>query len=166
MLGLLVGAFPYDASTKTIIRDLIDYNIWLLDQNFNPKSKESDMSIIAAVISCLDRCCFYYEEDIFQKSLSKATFYEYLLKAISAANQADVARYAMTRKALRFLKHHSDLFRDLIGKNTSQSYQLVNATHIAGKKGLDKHSEEALLAILSQCSKCSIVTEPSKTKKV
>jgi hypothetical protein len=109
-----------------------------LRKNFTATSKP-DFAAIAGAFSCLDRCFTDYvthQSDRFsddsdpdgdgrqrEKALKhpvaglvqNATLWEYLLKAASVATSPDATRYALSSKALRFIKHHAELFTSVIG---------------------------------------------------
>ena len=159
LLGLLVGAYPYEQATKIKIENIVNYNTWLLQQNFSANAKNVDMSIVAAIFSCLDRCCYYYEDLVIvnEQNIKIIVFYEYLIKAISSADQDDVMRYAMANKALRFLKNHVNLFQNVIILNTEISFDILYKIYNNEKKILDKYSEDALLNFLMSLSSYIVV---------
>ena len=151
LLGLLICAFPHDASSNRHIRSIIDYCLEALRQNFS--AKDPDVSIIASCFSCLDRCCHDYEGDVFTAADTKPKLLEYLVKAVSSANQEDVTRFAFARKALRFLQHHASLFQDQIGLHAQKVYIHTFDCLKANKEVLKKHAEDAFLAVVCEISR-------------
>jgi hypothetical protein len=151
VLGLLVNAYPQDDSTTIQVVPIVEYSLWSLDQNFSC-GKDVEPSVIAGIFSCLDRIAYCYEGTIFSSTKAKTSVFEFLLKAVSAVKQGDISRFAMSSKALRFLENHSSLFEGLISKNARQTYLLALECYQTKKEGISKHSEGAVLKIVSEIS--------------
>jgi hypothetical protein len=164
ILGMLVGSYPEADVTATKVSIIVDYALWSLDQNFKGKDKDVEPSVIAGIFSCLDRICYSFDHVVFAASKSKATVFEYLLKAVSAVTQGDISRFAMSSKALRFLKNHSSLFQELIATHARQAYRCVYDCYKSGKEGVYKHSEDTLLKIVDEIS-ASICESVDQRKK-
>jgi hypothetical protein len=158
LMGLIVSAYPDHTHVKSKIGALIDLCLNELKKNFSGGSKEPELTTIAGAFSCLDRCMFFPgSKAIFG---SNTELWGYLLKATSAASSGDLTRFAMVCKALRLIKHHTNIFQSLIGKNASQTYKAVEQCHKTGKAAIVKHSEGALYAVL-ECVCAAVIEDPS-----
>jgi hypothetical protein len=161
LLGLIVSAYPEHAHIKSRIGSLIDLCLFELKRNFSGGLKDPELTTIAGAFSCLDRCMFFPgSKAIFG---SNTELWGYLLKATSAASSGDLTRFSMVCKALRLIKHHTNIFQSLIGKNASQTYKAVEQCHKTGKAAIVKHSEGALYAVL-ECVSAALIADPSSSE--
>ena len=165
LIGIIVRAYSDHDHVKTRIKALIDLCLFELKRNFSSASNDPDLQTISGAFSCLDRCMFFREG---RSILNNNTeLWEYLLKAISAVSSGDLTRFAVSCKALRLMKHHTDLFRSLLTMNTnaSQTYKAVKQCHQTGKAAIIKHSEDAMYGVLTQITLAALRNNASKNAK-
>ena len=154
-LGHLIYVYPVHDATIAVVDVVLDLAVSSLNKNFSVgkstsrgSSTSPDLTVIAGAFSCLDLCMTHHED----KLQGSVNLWKQLLMALSGINQDSVFRYGMVGKALRLIKNHSGLFRDLIGVNIDTSYRLTVACFFSDKTACKKHAEEALLALLRQFS--------------
>jgi hypothetical protein len=115
VLGLLVAAYPTEKATRKHVVKVVEVTNKILDRNFS-SGGDADLSIIASAFSCLDRCCHENESTVFTDEETKRILFQYLRQGLSSLQQDDVKRYAIARKALRFLENHAAKLRQYIGQ--------------------------------------------------
>lgn len=147
VLGLLVRIYPDHESTVSNITTILNDCDQFLKSNF-AGSVEPDFPCIAGCFSCLDRCMHDFEE----RYVNSKELWVFLLKGVSSVLQEDVHRYAVVNKALRLIKNHASMFRNLVGLNIAESYKLLNSCCNTQKSSILKHAEGALLNVLTQAS--------------
>ena len=165
LIGIIVRAYSDHDHVKKRLKALIDLCLFELKRNFSSASNDPDLQTISGAFSCLDRCMFFREG---RSILNNNTeLWEYLLKAISAVSSGDLTRFAVSCKALRLMKHHTDLFRSLltINTNASQTYKAVKQCHQTGKAAIIKHSEDAMYGVLTQITLAALRNNASKNAK-
>lgn len=154
VMGLLTEFYSDHEHIKLKLGALIDFCLFELKRNFSGGAKEPELSTIAGTFSCIDRCMFFEES---RNTFSGNTeLWGYLLKAISAAGTGDLTRFAVVCKALRLIKHHTNIFHTLIGKNAIETYKAVLQCHKTGKPSIVKHSDDALYSVLSEISSAAV----------
>ena len=165
LTGIIVRAYPDHEHVKKRVKALIDLCLFELKRNFTSGSNEPDLPTISGAFSCLDRCMFFPESRIILNN--NAELWEYLLKAISAVSSGDLTRFAVSCKALRLIKHHTDMFRTLLTKksNASLTYKAVKQCHQTGKAAIVKHSEDAMYSVLTQITLAAVENTASKDAK-
>ena len=165
LIGIIVRAYPDHEHVKKRVKALIDLCLFELKRNFTSGSNEPDLPTISGAFSCLDRCMFFPESRIILNN--NAELWEYLLKAISAVSSGDLTRFAVSCKALRLIKHHTDMFRSLLTKKTNASltYKAVKQCHQTGKAAIVKHSEDAMYSVLTQITLAAVENTASKDAK-
>ena len=165
LIGIIVRAYSDHDHVKKRIKALIDLCLFELKRNFSSASNDPDLQTISGAFSCLDRCMFFLEGRIILSNNTE--LWEYLLKAISAVSSGDLTRFAVSCKALRLIKHHTDLFRSLLTKNTNASltYKAVKQCHQTGKAAIIKHSEDAMYGVLTQITLAALRNNASKDTK-
>lgn len=152
-LGHLIRIYHIHEATTAIVETVLDIAVSVLNRNFSvgkksAKNTSPDLTSIAGAFSCLDMCITHFEE----RFQGNGDLWRQLMMALSGINQESVFRYAMVGKALRLIKNHATLFRDIIGINIATSYQLTVACFFSDKSACKKHAEEAILALLSEYS--------------
>ena len=123
LLGLIIAAYFAYESVSSGITTVVELCLHELKKNFSASCKDPELSILAGCFSCLDRCLFLPQIKV--RLENNSDLWEYLLKAVSAVSSNDLTRYAAASKALRLVKHHSKLFRILIGRNSMQTYKAI-----------------------------------------
>jgi hypothetical protein len=165
LIGIIVRAYSDHDHVKKRIKALIDLCLFELKRNFSSASNDPDLQTISGAFSCLDRCMFFLEGRTILNNNTE--LWEYLLKAISAVSSGDLTRFAVSCKALRLMKHHTDLFRSLLTMNTNASltYKAVKQCHQTGKAAIIKHSEDAMYGVLTQITLAALRNNASKDAK-
>jgi hypothetical protein len=170
VLGLMVRAFPHHHDTVKRVQPIMQAAYSALATNFDENTtKKSEPAVIEGAFSCLDNC-FHAHGHNFNNSLQHV--WTWLLYALLAASKNELNRFAMVRKALRIIKNHAGLFREVlgIGDNLSKSFEYVEACYRAenGRDQLDKHVEEAVTCLLREGAWClaELSTGDSRTRSM
>ena len=150
MLGLLIYSFPKLQSTTLKVNKVIDTCYRTLEQNFNTSlnAKDPELLSIAGAFSCLDRCLMFFPDQCMREN--HKNLWSYLMKACMKSSSDDLNRFSMISKALRLLKKHAHKFHAYIGLNVLSTFDAVAGCCFSGKSALEKHSEDALNAVLEE----------------
>lgn len=146
VLGVYVSLFPNSPETRHFIAKITDLSSGIITDTFGGKKVFPDVTLVAGVFSCIDRCMFDYD-DHYKTALP--VLWKALLMTMNTLNQGDTLhRYKVVSKALRLISHHAMLFRSLIANNIMQSHNIVLACAQSSKTAVDKYAEDAYSAVL------------------